>query len=138
MILESKSTLVTKREIIKFAKEFDPAFFHLDEKAAKKSILGGLSASGFHSLSLAMRMICDAWPIDEGFPSIRQIEEVNWLAPVRPGDQLTGHLSLTDGSCEAAGTFEFSQKTINQHGMTVMRMRGSLSISPATSGLANG
>ena len=48
---------ITKEEIVEFASEFDPAFFHLDEEKAKNSLLGGLAASGFHTCAVAMRMI---------------------------------------------------------------------------------
>jgi len=50
---------VTKEEIIEFASQFDPQPHHLDEEAGKKTILGGLSASGWHICSMAMRMMVD-------------------------------------------------------------------------------
>ena len=52
--------VVTREEIIAFASEFDPQPMHLDEEAAKKTMLGGLSASGWHVCALMMRMIADA------------------------------------------------------------------------------
>src|ERR1700761_7566336 len=50
---------VSKEEIFDFAREFDPQPHHLDEEAAQKSMLGGLSASGWHVCAMAMRMLCD-------------------------------------------------------------------------------
>ena len=47
---------VTKEEIVEYAREFDPQPHHLDEEAAKKSILGGLAASGWHTCAMTMRM----------------------------------------------------------------------------------
>ncbi|MGE3305804.1 MAG: MaoC/PaaZ C-terminal domain-containing protein, partial [Rhizobiaceae bacterium] len=51
--------LVTAEEIIEFASEFDPQPMHLDEEAGKASILGGLAASGWHTCSMFMRLLCD-------------------------------------------------------------------------------
>lgn len=52
------SKIVTAEEIIDFASQFDPQPFHLDEAAGKASILGGLAASGWHTASMFMRMLC--------------------------------------------------------------------------------
>ena len=58
------SKLVTAEEIIDFAGQFDAQPFHLDEAAGKSSILGGLAASGWHTVSMFMRMFCDAYLLD--------------------------------------------------------------------------
>src|SRR6185295_12905485 len=50
--------VVTKEEIIAFARQFDPQPMHLDEEAAKKTLVGGLCASGFHTCAMMMRMVC--------------------------------------------------------------------------------
>jgi len=81
--------LVTREEILAFAAEFDPQPMHLDENAARASMLGGLSASGWHSCSLLMRMISDGFLLDSSFMGGPGIDEVRWLRPVRPGDRLT-------------------------------------------------
>ena len=52
---------VTADEVKSFAREFDPQFFHLDEEKAKSSVLGGLSASGWHSCGMLMRMMVDGY-----------------------------------------------------------------------------
>lgn len=81
--------VVTKDEIIDFARRYDPQPMHLDEEAAKATPVGGLCASGFHTCAMIMRMICDG-PLSrtasEGAPGV---EEVKWLVPVRPGDVLS-------------------------------------------------
>ena len=46
---------VDKDRIMAFAAEFDPQPFHLDEEAARRSIFGGLAASGWHTAALTMR-----------------------------------------------------------------------------------
>ena len=52
---------VTREEIVEFAAEFDPQPMHLDEDAANKSMLKGLSASGWHSCAIMIRMIYDGF-----------------------------------------------------------------------------
>src|ERR1700694_399314 len=52
---------ITREEIIAFAAEFDPQPMHLDEEAASRSMLKGLSASGWHLCSIMMRMMCDGY-----------------------------------------------------------------------------
>ena len=52
---------VSAEEIVAFASEFDPQPMHLSEEAGTASILGGLSASGWHTASLFMRMMFDGW-----------------------------------------------------------------------------
>ena len=82
---------VTKEEIIEFAEEFDPVPFHLDEEAALKTPLKGLCASGWHTCSLAMRMMCDAsLGADSGSQGSPGMEDCKWLMPVRPDDELSG------------------------------------------------
>jgi acyl dehydratase len=80
---------VTREEIIAFASEFDPQPMHLDEEAASRSLLKGLSASGWHLCSIMMRMMFDGYigcTASLGSPGVN---ELRWLAPVRPGDDLT-------------------------------------------------
>ncbi|MEM6666489.1 MAG: MaoC/PaaZ C-terminal domain-containing protein, partial [Pseudomonadota bacterium] len=77
-------------DIREFAAAFDPQPVHLDEIAARNTLLGGLSASGWHVSSLVMRMICDGFLLETASMGSPGIEDVRWLAPVRPDDRLTG------------------------------------------------
>jgi acyl dehydratase len=79
---------VTREEIVAFASEFDPQPMHLDENAAKQSMLGGLAASGWHTAAIAMRLICDGFLLDSSSQGSPGIEELKWKKPVRPGDSL--------------------------------------------------
>lgn len=80
---------VTRAEIVAFAAEFDPQPMHLDEQAAKQSMAGGLSGSGWHMCALAMRMQVDGFIGRAASVSGLGVDEVKWLAPLRPGDDLT-------------------------------------------------
>jgi acyl dehydratase len=78
---------VTAPEIVRFAREFDPQPFHLDDEAAKATMFEGLAASGWHTASLTMRMLTDGGiPIATGVIGIGG--EIAWPKPVRPGDTL--------------------------------------------------
>ena len=79
---------VTREEILAFAAEYDPQPMHLDEDAANKSMLKGLSGSGWHMCALMMRMMCDGYlnrTYSMGAPGV---DSVRWLSPMRPGDDL--------------------------------------------------
>ena len=80
---------VTREEILTFAAEFDPQPMHLDEAAAAKSMLKGLSGSGWHLCSITMRMMFDGYIGRTASLGSPGINELRWLAPFRPGDDLT-------------------------------------------------
>ncbi len=80
---------VTEDEIIQFGRQFDPQVFHTDPVAARETAYGGLIASGWHTCSLLMRLFAENYlpgPASLGSPGV---DELRWLKPVRPGDQLT-------------------------------------------------
>jgi acyl dehydratase len=79
---------VSREEIIAFAAEFDPQPMHLDEGAARSSMLKGLSGSGWHLCSLTMRMLFDGFIGRTASLGSPGIDEVRWLSPLRPGDDL--------------------------------------------------
>jgi len=80
---------VTREDIIAFASEFDPQPMHLDEEAAKHSMLKGLSGSGWHLGSLMMRMLYDGLLCRTASLGSGGVDELRWLSPLRPGDDLT-------------------------------------------------
>lgn len=82
-------TTITTDAIIEFASEFDPQPFHLDEEAAKRSMLGGLAASGWHMASLMMRMIVDGILLRSASLGAPSVSDLNWIKPVYPGTILS-------------------------------------------------
>ena len=70
-------------EIKRFAAEYDPQPFHLDEEAAKASLFGGLAASGWHTAAMTMRMLVDSVPLAGGL--IGAELQLAWPKPTRPG-----------------------------------------------------
>jgi acyl dehydratase len=80
---------VSREEIIAFAAEFDPQPMHLDEEAAAQSMLKGLAASGWHLCSIMMRMMFDFYIGRTASLGSPGVNELRWLAPLRPGDDVT-------------------------------------------------
>lgn len=84
---ESGCLTVSEADILRFADEFDPQPFHLDDDAARQTLFGGLAASGWHTAALTMRLL-----VDGGLPFAGGIigtgGEISWPRPVRPGDAL--------------------------------------------------
>lgn len=87
---------VSREEILAFAAEFDPQPMHLDEEAAKRSMLKGLAGSGWHLGSLMMRMMFDGFIGRTASLGSPGINELRWPAPLRPGDDLTLEVDVTE------------------------------------------
>jgi acyl dehydratase len=87
---------VTREEILEFAAEFDPQPMHLDEEAAKSTMLNGLSGSGWHLCSLLTRMMFDGFIGRAASLGSPGVNEVKWLAPLRPGDDLTLEVEVAE------------------------------------------
>lgn len=119
---------VTEVAILEFAREFDPQPFHIDPEAARDTPYGGLIASGWHTCSLYMRLLCDGLVADSSSQGSTGMEELRWLAPVRPGDTLTGRYTVLDARRSSTkphrGTVTFRSEMLNQHGEVVLRMVG--------------
>ncbi|WP_022683993.1 MaoC family dehydratase [Sphingobium bisphenolivorans] len=85
---------VSREDVVRFAAEFDPQPFHLSDKAAAQTHFGSLSASGWHTAALCMKMMVANWQQNPGIQAASLgalgIDELRWLRPVRPGDTLRG------------------------------------------------
>lgn len=122
--------LITREEILAFAAEFDPQPMHLDENAARDTMLGGLSASGWHTCGLMMRMMCDGFLLNSSSMGANAIEEVQWLKPVRPGDALTLRVTVLETRVSKTrpdiGFVTTLMEMINQTGTRVMSLKSPL------------
>jgi acyl dehydratase len=87
---------VTREEILAFAAEFDPQPMHLDEEAASQSLLNGLAGSGWHLCSIMMRMMFDGFIGRTASLGSPGVNELRWLAPFRPGDDLMLDVEIAD------------------------------------------
>lgn len=94
--------LVTREEIVAFAAEFDPQPMHLDEEAGRASMLGGLAASGWHTCCLLMRMAADGFVLNSASMGAPGVDEVRWLAPLRPDSRITLRTQVLDTRASAS------------------------------------
>ena len=119
---------VKREDIVRFASEFDPQPFHLDEDAARQTMFGGLIASGWHTAAMAMRMMCDAYLLKSASLGSPGSEQLKWLLPVRPGDTLRMRLTVLESrpmqSKPGVGLIRSRHEVLNQHGQAVMQMEG--------------
>jgi acyl dehydratase len=95
-VYELGETAATRDEIVRFAREFDPQPFHVDEEAARASRFGGLIASGWHSCSLLTRLMVDRLLAGSTAMGSPGADEVRWLAPLRPGARLSGRATVVE------------------------------------------
>jgi len=87
---------VTREEILAFAAEFDPQPMHLDEEAASRSMLKGLSGSGWHLCSILMRMMFDGFIGRTASLGSPGVNELRWLSPLRPDDEVTLDIDVAE------------------------------------------
>lgn len=131
LVVGSKSAFgaypVSRDEMIDFARKYDPQPFHLDDAAAAQTHFGRLSASGWHTGSMAMRMIVDNMQENQqaglGSPGL---EELRWLKPVFAGDTLRCENELLEKRRSASrpemGLFKSRLTVFNQQDEPVMTL----------------
>ena len=115
---------LTEGDIIDFAWRYDPQPFHLDVGAATRSPYGGLIASGFQSLALCFRLFIQTGVFRESSIGSPGIDELRWLAPVRPGDTLHCAVDVLEVKPSASkpdrGIARLKYRAINQQGVAVL------------------
>jgi acyl dehydratase len=87
---------VDESEIVAFAKRYDPQTMHVDPQAAARGPFKGLIASGWQTVSLMMRLFVDHYLSAVASLGSPGVDEVRWLRPVRPGDQLMLRVSVLE------------------------------------------
>ena len=126
MVIDLGSYPVTAEEIVSFANEFDPHPFHLDEEAGRKSILGGLCASGWHSCAMLMRMLVDGYLGRTAGMGSNGVDEVKWLKPVFAGETLKATVTVMSKRVSARkpdmGILTMHAEVHNTHGERKMEM----------------
>jgi len=93
--LHCQKLVFTQKDIIQFARRFDPQPFHIDEILAKESIFGGLVASSLHTISACTRSVVEALG-DVAILSGVGMYEAKMFNPVRPEDVLSIEAWWTD------------------------------------------
>jgi acyl dehydratase len=95
-VLHAGPYAVTEAEVLDFAKQWDPQWFHTDLEAAARGPFDGLIASGWHTCGIAMRLATDAFLTGSESYASPGLAYVKWLHPVRPGDVLRLRLTVLD------------------------------------------
>ena len=116
---------VTESEIIEFAEQYDPQWFHTDpERAAEESIYGSLIAAGFHTAAISTRLFVDCFLSKTATLGGKGIDELRWHEPVRPGDRLSIQAEVLDlePETESRGLARIRIETSNQDGDVALSM----------------
>lgn len=116
---------VTREEVIDFASKYDPQPFHLSDEAAAQTYFGRLSASGWHTAAMMMRMLVDNMSdIQQAGLGSPGLDELRWLKPVYPGDVLRVETEVLDKrpsrSRPDMGSFRSKATIYNQDNVAVM------------------
>jgi acyl dehydratase len=118
----------TREEIITFASQFDPQPFHLDDEAAKASVFGGLCASGWHTCSMAMRLMVTNFLHETSSLGSPGLENIQWRKPVFPGDVLSLQSTVLETKPMSkradVGMTRNHWEMFNQNGDKVLNMEG--------------
>ena len=116
---------ITQAEIIEFAEQYDPQWFHTDpERAAEESIYGSLIAAGFHTAAISTRLFVDCFLSDTATLGGKGIDKLRWHDPVRPGDRLSIRAEILDLDVEtdSRGLADIRIETSNDDGEVVFSM----------------
>ncbi len=123
-IYEFGSIIVEEAEIIEFSRRYDPQSFHIDPIAAKQSRFGGLIASGWHTAAIAMRLLVDHYLSRVASMGSPGADELRWLKPVRPGDELSIRVKVLEAKRSKTkpdrGVVTTFVEVLNQHREVVM------------------
>ena len=127
LMLEFGAARVEEAEVIEFARRYDPQPFHIDAEAAARGAFGGLIASGWHTGSLMMRLLVAHYLSPVASLGSPGIDELRWLAPVRPGDTLTVRVTVLEARRSQTkpdrGLVRSQIDALNQRRETVMSMK---------------
>jgi len=121
---------LSRDALVAFAAEYDPQPFHLDEEAARDSLLGGLAASGWQACAILMRLNCDGFLTASTSLGAPGIDEVRWLRPLRPGTRLSVRRTVLEArrskSRPDTGLVKFLFELMADDGQPVMSQTGTI------------
>jgi len=124
---EFGSIVVDETEVREFDQRFVPLSYHTDPEAAKKSIYGGLIASGWHTAALMMRLYTDHYLSKVANLGSPGCDELRWSKPVFPGDQLSIRVTVIEtrrsDSKPDRGIVQSFTEVLNQKREVVMSIK---------------
>ncbi len=139
-VIEAGPYRVTEDEVLRFARDYDPQWFHTDPAAAAEGPFRGLIASGWHTCAMAMRLVADAALHGSESYASPGIAYVKWPHPVRPGDTLRLTADVLDvrrsRSQPTLGLLRWRWRLVNQHGAQVLELEATSLFDLARTGAA--
>ena len=125
-VIEAGPASLSAEEIVAFARQYDPQWFHTDPEAARQGPFGGLIASGWHTCGIAMRLAADhVLRGSESFAS-PGVSNLRWPHPVRPGDRLTLRITVNEVRRSTKrpdlGVVEWTWRMVNGEGREVLQL----------------
>jgi acyl dehydratase len=136
--LVSREETVTDEAIVEFARRYDPQPFHLSDNPGE-NLLGGLSASGWQTAAISMRLFIEMMEVEGGIIG-RAIDELRWPAAVHPGDTLRVEIEILEARLSQSkpgyGLIRYQSLTKNQEDKVVQSFVA-LAILPAKSSLSS-
>jgi acyl dehydratase len=103
MVIDGGRRVVTEEEIIEFAVRYDPQWFHTDPVRARQSSWKGLISSGWMTCAVAMELAVKSVLADSESIGSPGIEQLKWLNPVRPGDELALRIEVLETRLSRSG-----------------------------------
>lgn len=123
-VIEAGPHAVTEEEVLGFARQWDPQWFHTDPEAAAEGVFGGLIASGWHTCAIAMRLVVQAALHDSESFASPGIDRIRWSRPVRPADRLRLRAEVIEArrsdSKAHLGILRWRWQLFNQHDVQVL------------------
>jgi acyl dehydratase len=123
---ESAPRQVSEQELLAFARQYDPQYFHADPEAARASRFGGLIASGIFTMAL-WRALDHQMAPDIAWICGVAWDEVRFPRAVRPSDTLRARSrclsTRVSGKDPERGITVFQYELVNQHDELVFTCR---------------
>ena len=102
-VIDGGRRQVTEKEMIEFARRYDPQWYHTDPERARRSRWQGLIASGWLTCSIAMELLVRNLLADSESIGSPGIERLKWPAPLRPGDEVELRVEVLRSSVTRSG-----------------------------------
>ena len=102
-VIKTGCHTVSEQEIVEFARQFDPQWFHTDPERARVSRWSGLIASGWHTCAIAMRLAVGSVLAESDSVGSPGVEAIRWLSPLRPGMQVQLTIEVLDKRVSRSG-----------------------------------
>jgi acyl dehydratase len=125
---ESRALTVTETLIVEFGRFYDHQVFHVDAEAAKRTVYGGLIASGLQTIALTFKLFLETGALAAASLGSPGLDEIRWRTPVRPGDILRMVADVIEARPSTSkpdrGIVRLRYTTYNQRDETVMSLIG--------------